>query len=481
MTNRKLRGLGVVLIASTGAAVMGFLSMVNAGFAYGDDTALILGGSGMPMPTPSYVDAVEQLFLTPGFSSYTPQALFTPEELYPITGVMSSTANTSVAEGQQILNDAILQDTTDGGKVVVFGYSQSADISTLEMEQLASMPDAPSQDQLAFVLTGNVNNPNGGVLERFDGLVQPIGVTFDGATPGDVYPTTIYTQEYDGLADFPRYPIDFLADLNAALAIPYVHYAYESLTPEQVASAITLPTEGPTDTTYYMIPTQDLPLLDPLREIPVIGNPLADLLQPDLQVLVNLGYGPDNLGYSDTAANVPTPFGLFPAVNPATVLNELATGAQQGVQSFLTDFAHLSVPSLSSLPDTLSALSDAVTSVSSLLSSPTDLVNALTNVVSTDIATIPALVDLIPLFLGVTLPAYDANLFVDGLDSGNLLDAIGLPIAADLGLGTFGPLGETFSALLDVAATDLSDLGLGSLVSLALDDLGLADLIPYLP
>jgi hypothetical protein len=44
----------------------------------------------------------------------------------------------------------------------------------------------------------------------------------------------------------------------------------------------------------------DLPLLDPLRGIPVIGNPLADLVQPDLRVIVDLGYG-------DGYANVPTP------------------------------------------------------------------------------------------------------------------------------------------------------------------------------
>ena len=31
-----------------------------------------------------------------------------------------------------------------------------------------------------------------------------------------------------------------------------------------------------------MLPTANLPLLDPVRLIPLIGDPLADLLQPDL-------------------------------------------------------------------------------------------------------------------------------------------------------------------------------------------------------
>lgn len=83
-------------------------------------------------------------------------------------------------------------------------------------------------------------------------------------------------------------------------------------------------------TTYYMIPTENLPLLEPLRSIPVLGNPLAALIQPDLKVIVNLGFGDPAHGYSTGPANIPTPFGLFPPVSPGTVLSALAAGTQQG-------------------------------------------------------------------------------------------------------------------------------------------------------
>lgn len=47
-------------------------------------------------------------------------------------------------------------------------------------------------------------------------------------------------------------------------------------------------------TTYYIIPTSgylgDLPLLEPLRGIPVAGSPLANLIEPDLRTLVDNGY-----------------------------------------------------------------------------------------------------------------------------------------------------------------------------------------------
>ena len=78
---------------------------------------------------------------------------------------------------------------------------------------------------------------------------------------------------------------------------------------------IQLPTSGPTTTTYYIIPSDNLPLLNPIRGIPIIGNPIADLLQPDLTYLVNLGYGDPLYGWSTGPANVPTPAGLFPPLS----------------------------------------------------------------------------------------------------------------------------------------------------------------------
>src|SRR5258705_7062484 len=161
---------------------------------------------------------------------------------------------------------------------------------------------------LNFTLLGDPMNPNGGLLERFVGLTIPSGgLDFYGATPGNSFPTKIYTQEYDGYADFPQYPINFLSDLNAFFGSAFVHGSYPILTATQLGTAITLPTAGDTTTTYYMIPTPNLPLLDPVRAIPFIGNPIADLVQPDLTVLVDLGYGSTPQGWSTGRRNAPTP------------------------------------------------------------------------------------------------------------------------------------------------------------------------------
>jgi hypothetical protein len=346
---------------------------------------LVLGGGGNPLPPISYVNAVVDKYVTPDFSNFIAQyaqSLFTPEGFYPDTSLKDLPLDVSVARGLTILDQAIQQQLNAGNNVAVFGLSQSAIISSLEMQHL-DPSGTPSSLPLSFVLTGDPMNPNGGLWERFAPLSFPsLGLTFYGAMPANDFPTAIYCLDYDGAADFPQYPIDFLSDVNAMFGLMYVHGNYAALTPTQIDTAITLPTQGPTQTTYYMIPTQNLPMLEPLRAIPVVGNPLADLLQPDLKVLVNLGYGDPAYGYSTSPANVPTPFGLYPPANPQTVLADLATGTQQGVGAFTTDTTTGGFPSLSSLSGVLTpnplAMAGAPTVMTGIASgSPIDFIQAL--------------------------------------------------------------------------------------------------------
>ncbi len=143
------------------------------------------------------------------------------------------TFDRSINEGLTILDNAIMANTKNGATLTVFGYSQSAIMASLEMQHLASLGNsAPAPGQLNFVLVGNEMNPNGGLLSRFPNLSIPsLGLTFYGATPADTpYLTNIYTLEYDGFADFPKYPINFLSDLNAVAGILSVHTTYVQLT-----------------------------------------------------------------------------------------------------------------------------------------------------------------------------------------------------------------------------------------------------------
>ena len=390
----------------------------------------------------------------------------TAEGLYPFTGVKDLTLDISLARGVISLDNAINLAISPGTNqsIAVFGISQSAIIASLEMPKLLAEGFQPSQ--ISFTLGGNESNPNGGLLTRFPGASAPsLGVTFGTATPSNDFPTTIWTLEYDGFADFPQYPIDFLADLNAIAGIAFVHGTYLTLSATQLASAFPLSQSGaPSMTTYMMIPTQNLPLLTPLRAIPIIGNPLADLVQPDLRYLVNWGYGDPAFGWSTGPADVPTPFGFLPPLGATTALGpDLISGTQQGIGAFASDLSAevptslpaLSVSSLMSavtataprsgalaLPAPASIPSTITGIISGVESANNNIAGTLTTDFTTAYATVLPTADL-AVAVGVSLPSYDLDLFLNGITQAvngqpiqGLINAFGDPIAANVGLTT---------------------------------------------
>lgn len=204
---------------------------------------------------------------------------------------------------------AALGEQPQPGDTVV-GYSQGAVVAT-----------AYKRDHLGngvnYVLLENPGRPNGGIFERFDGLYIPLlNVKFDGATPVVDDPeegagTTVdIARQYDGWADFPTYPLNLLATANALLGIVYLHGDTQDLD----ASALTdIDTSDPRyyqqheDTTYYLVPTQRLPLLMPLRG--VLPGAVLDRLDAPLRAVVETGY--DRSDYSrNTPAQLLPPVGV---------------------------------------------------------------------------------------------------------------------------------------------------------------------------
>jgi hypothetical protein len=401
-----------------------------------------------------------------------------PENAYPFGGVKQLTFTQSVSLGLQILDPAIQQQLAQGNTVNVFGYSQGAVVASLEMTKLQAegVPGGPNSP-VFFSIVGDPMNPNGGFYERFAGLqLTSLGINFYGATPASPYPANVYTIEYDGYADFPRYPLNFLADMNALASEN--HFYYHVLTTQQLNSmAIQLPTSGPTTTTYYMIPTNNLPLLGPIRGLPILGNPIADLLQPDMTYLVNLGYGDPRYGWSTGPANVPTPAGLFPPLSSFQMLPGLLTsGAQQGFHDFVGDFMGtgpnpVMLPTVSSLTSLLqnptSLISTLYPGAASAASTSTSPISTITSLVTqvAHIATDPAALESALLHLPnaiaqvvaypytvllptadvlnaavIGIPSYDVTLFLDGIlqavngDPMGLIRAVGQPIASDVAL-----------------------------------------------
>ena len=402
-----------------------------------------------------------------------------PENAYPFGGVKQLTFTQSTNLGVQELDDAIQQQLAQGNTVNVYSYSQGAVVASLEMPKLQA--EGVPTSSVRFTIVGDPMNPNGGFFERFAGLQLPsLGMNFYGATPATPYPTKVYTIEYDGYADFPRYPLDVLSDMNALSS--QNHFYYHVLTQQQTDSAIVLPTSGPTTTTYYMIPATSLPLLNPIRGVPLIGNPIADLLQPDLTYMVNLGYGDPRYGWSTGPANVPTQAGLLPPVSSFQMMpGLLASGAQQGFHDFVGDFTGtgpnpVALPTVSSLTSLLqnpssltsslttlypsaaaaSATSAATGSLSSitslfaklphLLSDPAALEsallrlpNAISQVVAYPYSVLLPTADVLNAAV-ISIPSYDVTLFLNGIMQAvngqpvGLVHAVGQPIASDVAL-----------------------------------------------
>jgi hypothetical protein len=93
-------------------------------------------------------------------------------------------------------------------------------------------------------------------------------------------------------------------------------------------------------------------------------------------------------------------------------------------------------PSFTDVMDGLLSAAGFPVSDVTLSSSPTDIINDISATLSYDYSSLLPIADAINAAL-TSLPAYDANIFTDQLDAGNLLDAILDPMSANTALVPF--------------------------------------------
>ncbi len=302
-------------------------------------TALVMGGTFMPTPSQRWQEAIVSDYIDPATGgTYTPVTV-----PYPASG-----ASTSIPTGLANLQAAMAQQP-DGRPYLVSGYSQSAQIAVLEKINL--MQSGQPAPDVTFFLLGSGNRPNGGFLERFEGLVIPgmPGLDFNGAEPTNGGIATIdVTAQYDANSDFPQFPINLVADFNALLGFIYTHGGYGGGPLPQLVPAVWPPSEPMTgpfvdeyvlgsteivkqitgDTTFYFIPTAELPLLSPLRTLGVPESWL-DVVQPALRVIVEAGYD------RSVPFGEPTPAQLIPTLDPVTFALQFAQASVQGADNAL--------------------------------------------------------------------------------------------------------------------------------------------------
>ncbi len=325
-----------------------------------DTTALIVCGTTCPTPDDWVVNAVMRQLIGPTHpGAITPVKVTTPEELWPLTGagrllllavappelgglggpawpdeplwklsgLFDRTANQSLMKGADDLEHAIADNPNQ--HVVIFGYSQGAGVANVVKKRLAEQyPEGTEAPDIDFVLLGDPNLPNGGLMSRFAGLYIPIlDFPFNGPAATDTqFDTVEVVQQYDGFTDFPLYPLNVVADLNAIMGIAYVHtYLLDnSLASDASGPAPIKTTHG--DTTYYFFESENLPLFAPLRAVGV-PEPVIDVFEPFVREVVELGY--------DRSIPIwqPTPARLVPRINPVTAAGDFADAISEGIDN----------------------------------------------------------------------------------------------------------------------------------------------------
>ncbi|OMC41405.1 hypothetical protein A5740_23360 [Mycobacterium sp. GA-1841] len=189
-------------------------------------------------------------------------------------------------------------DADGEARVVVVGYSSSADVVLKELQALqaqrdAGAPDALDPDEVSFLVMGNPNRPNGGILARFPAFTLPVaGVTFGGSSPDSDYQITDISWEYDLASDAPAY-LNPLSFANGVLGFFYQHSFYYGLDPNTTdTDSVVFDGYDDNGNRYLTISARHLALLQPFYDI---GVPIRvlDAIEPTLKVLIDLGYDRD--------------------------------------------------------------------------------------------------------------------------------------------------------------------------------------------
>ncbi|RDH79057.1 PE-PPE domain-containing protein [Mycolicibacterium moriokaense] len=365
----KLRSFFLAVLAIAATVVIATVPGVAPQVALLAATAIIMGGAGHSLAPPpgddaAFVEAytanrlnnyVDQSGL-PGAPTDKTLVVITPEQRilgfgfdpsFTFRGIFDGPFDQAVSDGQRNLDlclkgdancaynqDASTPGATGSTSYIVYGYSQSSSVATMEKIALAQQypkaTTAPGEaPDIAFDLTANGNRPSGGLLTRGPaGLTIPIiGLTFGNPTPTDtLFLTADVGREYDGWVDQPLNPLNPFAELNSWMGQIFLHVNYDKVSMD---NAVVQDQVG--DTTYYLIPTEIVPLLIPLDSVPVVGHALAVTADPFVRVLVESGYD------RTISPGTPTEYNLLYFPNPVDFAHNLALSIPTGLDNGVAD------------------------------------------------------------------------------------------------------------------------------------------------
>ncbi|MGV1006886.1 MAG: PE-PPE domain-containing protein [Candidatus Nanopelagicales bacterium] len=278
-------------IATLFLGVLFLIAVVVSPVAYAGTVLFVGGTSGtIGRLVPDGIFGTPGEFLGGAYSDDTFKVVDYPGSLWPITGPFDRTLGASVSIG---INNLYTAMESTPGPLVIAGVSQGAMVVQQLEADLNDDPAIPSDTNFIIIA-----DPNFGILRGLDGVHIPI-LNYIPQPPFETrFITTVVVNEYDGFADPIANPWNLLTDLNAAMAVLFVHpFAQNSdlaaVPPQDIV--VTTNAMGGTVTTYF-VPTKHLPLTMPLRLL-CVPAPIVDAIDNVLRPIIDAGY----------ARNVPYP------------------------------------------------------------------------------------------------------------------------------------------------------------------------------
>jgi hypothetical protein len=364
---KSARSILIVVLALLSAVVLGVGTMVtSAAFSLAASTVLIMGGTGTPDPSlePGYVPNVLNYYIYPNTfctdGSCTDTVVVTPETAWPLYGGLSAlTWRDSITEGVDDLDNEVQDQIAGMGAedhLVIFGYSQSAVIASIEKQRLASQLSPEEQAQFEWVFAGNPSRPNGGINARLPFTLPVVEFPYGPVSPTDTnMATDDIALKWDIIADIPLVVTNPIAMLNALIGGPgfginhgtypnpegdpptglvggYTQDEWQAIMNNPEGYAATNPdvvdVQWFGDTRYITVAPRVLPLVVPLHMIGL--GFVADLMEPALRDII------EQTGYDRSIPyGQPTTFRLIPIFNPIKLALDLIADIPEGIQQAL--------------------------------------------------------------------------------------------------------------------------------------------------
>ncbi len=236
------------------------------------------------------------------------------------------------------------------------GYSLGASVASHEVSQWQT------GGPVSFVLIGDGERPNGGLAARFPAhtFIPGIGTTLGHATPADAAPVVMVTLQYDGIADFPAYPANLLAVVNAVMGAALIHgNDYYGVDPNAPGTVVTTSPDGNMTDILVTAAPGELPMFLPLAHI--VPQPILVALDPAFRAIIETGY----LRTADPSKQVR--FGLLP---PVSMWGTDVRSVVAGVATTVEELPGAVIASLTPHPATTAPSTD--TTVTTLAQRNTD-------------------------------------------------------------------------------------------------------------